>query len=257
MRPFIQVNGMKIIASDYDGTLNHGGIDDEKRAAVAAWQKEGNLFVVVTGRDRCFCPEMKEKSGITMDYYLACNGALILDRQFETLDECRCEKAVILPLLQYLFTLDCPWGNVCADKQYRIYNAEHEDCPEGAATLTDAEPIPYFNQISTALPTFEESARVTAAIKERFGDVVNPLQNGTCIDIVPVGMDKAQGIYRLLALCGAGYDDVVAVGDNVNDIAMLKEFRSYAMENGVETVKQLAGRTTPSVTQLICRELNR
>lgn len=246
---------MKIIASDYDGTLNHGGIDDKKRAAVAAWQRAGNLFVVVTGRDKFFCPEMKEKSGIEMDYYLACNGAMILDRDFNTINEVRIDKSVIVPLLEYLFSLDCEWGNICAEDSTRIYNSACTDQPDCASVLADAEKIEFCNQISTALPTFEESARVTQAVNEKFGDVVNPLQNGTCIDIVPVGMDKAQGIYRLLAICGAGYEDVITVGDNVNDIAMLKEFRSYAMENGVDAVKQIADRITPGVTQLIYNEL--
>lgn len=246
---------MKIIASDYDGTLNHGGIDDAKRAAVAEWQQKGNLFVVVTGRDKFFCPAMKEDSGINMDYYLACNGALILDRAFNTIEETRIGKAVIVPLLEYLFTLNCDWGHICAEESTRIYNPDCADAPENAHTLADAEKIEFCNQISTALPTFDEAARVTAAIKEKFGDVLNPLQNGTCIDIVPVGMDKAQGIYRLLKICGAQYEDVITVGDNVNDIAMLREFYSYAMENGVDAVKQIADRTTPSVTQLIYNEL--
>ncbi len=246
---------MKIIASDYDGTLNHGGIDDAKRAAVAEWQKKGNLFVVVTGRDKCFCPEMKENSGITMDYYLACNGAVILDSSFNPIEETRIGKEVIVPLLEYLFDLDCPWGHVCSDKLYRIYNDARKDCPAQAATLADAESIAYCNQISTALPTFEESAAVAAAVKEKFGEFVNPLQNGTCLDIVPVGMDKAKGICRLLSICGASYEDVITVGDNVNDLAMLREFYSYAMENGVDAVKQVADKTTPSVTELIKQEL--
>ena len=246
---------MRIIASDYDGTLNHGGIDDEKRTAVAEWQAQGNLFVVVTGRDKFFCPEMREKSGIIMDYYLACNGAMILDRDFHTIKEARIEKAVIVPLLEYLFELNCDWGNLCAEQSTRIYNPACADIPEEACFLADAERIEFCNQISTALPSFEEAARVTKAVAEKFGHAVNPLQNGTCIDIVPVGMDKAQGIYRLLASCGAKYEDVITVGDNVNDIAMLEEFYSYAMENGVDAVKEIADKITPGVTQLIYNEL--
>ncbi len=247
---------MKIIASDYDGTLNHGGIDDEKRKAVAQWQHNGNLFVVVTGRDKKFCPEM-QGNGMTIDYFLACNGAMILDAQFRTLDECRCDGTVLLPLLQYLFALGCPWASICTEQTMRIYNAESEDRPSDALTVSDAQEIAYFNQVSTALPTFEESARVTAAVKEKFGNVVNPLQNGTCIDIVPAGMDKAQGIYRLMQMCGVKYEDVVTVGDNVNDVAMIKEFRSYAMENGVAQIKELADAVTASVTDLIYKELKK
>jgi len=41
---------MKIIASDYDGTLNEGGMDEEKRLAIRKWQEAGNLFGIVSGR---------------------------------------------------------------------------------------------------------------------------------------------------------------------------------------------------------------
>jgi hydroxymethylpyrimidine pyrophosphatase-like HAD family hydrolase len=41
---------MKIIASDYDGTLNHGGIGEEKRNAIKKWREKGNKFGIVSGR---------------------------------------------------------------------------------------------------------------------------------------------------------------------------------------------------------------
>ena len=68
-------------------------------------------------------------------------------------------------------------------------------------------------------------------------------------------MDKAKGIYMLLDILGAKYEDVIAVGDNINDLAMIKEFRSYAMDNGVELIKDLADSTVSSVTELIEKEL--
>ena len=92
-------------------------------------------------------------------------------------------------------------------------------------------------------------------IASRFSGIVNPLQNGTCLDIVPAGMDKAKGIEDLLTLCGAMHEDVVTVGDNVNDLAMLKAYRSYAMANGVSEVIQIADATVESVTELIELEM--
>ena len=41
---------MKIIASDYDGTLNHGGFDDAKLNAIDRWRKAGNIFALISGR---------------------------------------------------------------------------------------------------------------------------------------------------------------------------------------------------------------
>lgn len=246
---------MKIIATDYDGTLNHGGIDDAKREAVAKWQQKGNLFVVVTGRDMRFCPEMHRKSGIAFDYYLACNGALIMDKEFGIIEQVFCDSAVLDELLSYLFELGCQWGTVCSQETVVIANPQTADDDADAVVDINAYHFTYFNQVSTALPTFEDARRVTEAVARRFAGILNPLQNGTCIDIVPVGMDKAQGIRRLLSVCGARESDVVTVGDNVNDLAMIRAFRSYAMQNGVDEVKQAADGIVLSVTELIETEM--
>ena len=116
-------------------------------------------------------------------------------------------------------------------------------------------PIPFFNQISTAQPTVEESEKTAEIVKEKFGEYVNPLQNGECLDIIRADMDKAKGIYNLLGILNAEKDDVIAVGDNVNDMAMIKEFRSYAMNNGVDLIKKLADGTVSGITELIDKEI--
>lgn len=243
---------MKIICSDYDGTLNHGGITEEKLKAIKKWQDAGNLFAIVSGRDKEFFLDLREKK-IPVDYYLACNGAVITDRNYRIISDTRCDGDVILPLTEFLFSLNCPFVNICADTSLRIKNSSFPE--EKGADIEHASEYSYFNQISTALPTFAEAAYVTEKAREKFGEFVNPLQNGTCIDIVPSDMDKAKGIYNLLRLIKPDFSDVICVGDNVNDIAMIKEFYSYAMENGVDCIKELADNITASIEDLIEREI--
>ena len=81
------------------------------------------------------------------------------------------------------------------------------------------------------------------------------LQNGRCIDIVRHDMNKAKGLYLLMDITGAEYEDVIAVGDNINDEDMLREFRSYAMENGVPYIKEIANDITKGIAELIEKEL--
>ena len=96
---------------------------------------------------------------------------------------------------------------------------------------------------------------VAAKVREKFGHIFNPMQNGWNVDIVRAGVNKATGLYRLMELVGAEYGDVITVGDNVNDWDMIKEFRSYAMESGVQAIRELATFVTPGVAELIDREL--
>ncbi len=243
---------MKIICSDYDGTLNHGGITEEKLNTIKKWQKKGNLFCIVSGRGKEFFFELKKRK-IPIDFFLSCNGALITDGENNIISDVRCDGSVAVPLIEFLFLLGCPFVNVCKDTFIRVVNENFPE--EEGEKLSEIGVIEYFNQISTALPDFETAEQVTARIKEKFGEAVNPLQNGTCIDIVPVGMDKAQGIYALLRKAGGQKKDVIAVGDNINDEAMIREFYSYAMKNGVNSIKELADFITDGIEDLIEREI--
>lgn len=96
---------------------------------------------------------------------------------------------------------------------------------------------------------------MAAKIREKYGDKVNPLQNWWCVDIAPFGVDKATGIRQLCAHYGVAEGEVIAVGDNLNDMAMIEAFYSYAMAHGNEGLKAKAAHTTASVTDMILREL--
>ena len=246
---------MKIIASDFDGTLNHGGIDDAKRNAIKRWRREGNLFGLVSGRGAGDLVEFPEKYGFECDFLLASNGAVILGSDGSVRWDSRCGGEFAMPLLEYLMSLGCEWASVHTDF-HCIIDQRDDERYEDEFTLETVPEIPWFNQISTILPDENEAARVTQAVREKFVGVLNPLQNGRCIDIVAADMNKAQGLYKFLELIGAGYDDLITVGDNINDTHMIAEFRSYAMENAVQSIKDIADYEIAGVTELIEKELD-
>ena len=245
---------MKIIASDYDGTFSYGGIDDVKREAVKRWRRAGNLFGIVSGRGAEDLVRLPAKNNFEFDFLLASNGAVILNTDGTVRADSRCDGSLAMPLLEFIMSIGCEWASVHTDFRCIIDERDDERL-EGEFTLGTLPEIRWFNQISTILPDDEGAARVTAAIKERFGEVLNPLQNGRCIDIVSADMNKAQGLYNFLELIGADYDDIITVGDNVNDIDMIAEFRSYAMENGVDEVKAVANCITSGIIEIIEKEL--
>ncbi len=245
---------MKIIASDYDGTLNHGGIDEIKRDAIKRWRKAGNLFGVVSGRGARDLLEIPKRNNFECDFLLGCNGAVIIRPDGTVLAESRCDASLAKPLLNFIFDLGCRWAAVQTGFKC-VIDLDDNERLEDEFTLETLPEIPYFNQINTILPDFETAEKVTSAIKSEFGKYLNPLQNGRCIDIVSADMNKARGLYKFLELVGAGHDDLITVGDNINDMHMIAEFRSYAMENAVQAVKNMANYEISGITELIEREL--
>lgn len=243
---------MKVIGSDYDGTLNHNGIDETKKNAINKWREAGNVFALISGRGAEDILGIYMEKQFGCDYIVADNGAVIMKPDGEIVCDTRCDKGLIKPLLGLLFEEKCPWGEVHAGSPFTVYA---EKTCEGF-TLEEMPEISYFTQVSTMLDDFESAEKVTRSIRDKFGDKLNPLQNGRCIDIVRNDMNKAKGLYLLAEIIGAEYDDIIAVGDNINDMDMIKEFRSYAMENGVDCVKETATYITKGITELIEKELS-
>lgn len=246
---------MKIIASDYDGTLNHGGIGEEKRKAIKKWREKGNKFGIVSGRMAYDLLKIYKKDELELDFLLACNGAVIMTTNGEILREDRIDGAVLMPFLDFLFSLGADWAVIQSDRGYIIDENDNDRLPEEFTRKTLPQ-IKYFNQVSTILEDDKEAEAVTKAIKEKFGATLNPLQNGRCIDVVSTAMNKAQGLYNYLEIVGGSYEDMITVGDNINDTHMIKEFRSYAMANGVQAIKDLADCETKGITELIEKEMN-
>lgn len=246
---------MKIIGSDYDGTLNHGGIDEKKKNAINKWQKAGNIFALISGRGAEDVLGIYREKQFGCDYLIADNGAVIMNTDGTVVSDVRCDGNLAFPLLKLLFEKGCPWGEVHTSFPCRVFADKNECTDADGYTLEDVPSIPYFNQISTMLEDFETAEKVTESVREVFGDKLNPLQNGRCIDIVRNDMNKAKGLYLLAEMVGAEYSDIIAVGDNINDLDMIREFRSYAMENGVDSVKETATYITRGITELIEKEL--
>ena len=245
---------MKIIASDYDGTLNHKGIDEKKRTAIKKWREKGNKFGIVSGRMADDLLKIYKKDELELDFLLACNGAVILTTDGKILKEDKIEASILKPLLDFLFSCGVTWAAIQSGRSYVIDEDDNErfDYEFTRETLPE---LTYFSQVSTIFPDNEKAQEVTNAIKEKFGDVLNPLQNGRCIDIVSATMNKAQGLYDYLELVGGKYEDMITVGDNINDTHMIKEFCSYAMANGVQSIKDIADYEIESVVELIEKEI--
>lgn len=246
---------MKIIGSDYDGTLNHNGIGEDKRAAIRRWREAGNAFALVSGRHATNVRQLHLDDNFECDYFVGSNGAVIMNGAGEVVHADYCDMDYLVPLIEYLYELGCDVGLVHSVDYFDVFPDRERCRGDRAYTLAEMPKIPYFTQVSTFRTSSEEAAMVSAKVREKFGHIFNPMQNGWNVDIVRADVNKATGLYRLMELVGAGYDDIITVGDNVNDWDMIREFRSYAMESGVQSIRELATFVTPGVAELIDREL--
>ena len=246
---------MRLIATDYDGTLNHGGIDAEKLAAIRAWRAAGNKFGIISGRGPDFLPTLQEQLGDDFDFLVSCNGGIATDSRGGDLFRHQCDCVDAKAFVADIFAWGATTLYVNYDDQCVLLGTEGCREPYDFIPPEQLPPIPSFYKMATFFATPEEAEVMAARIREKYGDRVNPLQNWWCVDIAPYGVDKATGIRELCAHYGVAETDVIAVGDNLNDMAMIEQFPSYAMAHGNEELKAKATRITESVTNLIWQEL--
>ena len=248
---------MKILGSDFDGILNYGGVDQTKCEAIDTWRRAGHLFGLVSGRGPGFLQNLRAQyPALNMDFLVAYNGAFIVNAEGKILDTTVCDGVSALDLIADLLAWGCPFVYVTGPKGYTV-RKDGDPLREGECAFSDfPQDFPWFYQVGVQLETYAEAEAVTQKVKENYRGRLNPLQNGICIDIVAPTVNKAEGLRKLAALYGQPEENILAVGDNLNDLDMLKAFRSYAMENGVEEVKRVSDRTVASVTELIRLELN-
>ena len=245
---------MKLIGSDYDGTLNHGGIDEEKLCAIRRWRAAGNVFGVISGRGPDFIAELTDKLGDNFDFYASCNGGVAVDAKGNPLFNYRCEGVDARAFVNDLLEWGAPLAYVNVDDIcVMVGNAATTERVD--FMVEDMPQYPYFQKMAVFLPGPDEAGALAANVREKYGDKVNPLQNWWCVDIAPYGVDKAEGLRRLADHFGVAEEDIIAVGDNLNDAAMVSTFRGYAMAQGSEDLKKVATCITESVTDLIIKEL--
>lgn len=220
---------MKILASDFDGTLYiNGAVSADDLSAVARWRAAGNLFCIVTGRGPNIKREM-DLLGVEMDYLVCFNGALILDTTGRTVYR----KTAAASLIN--------------DLEQLAYACGAQECfSESAQEMADG-----FGQFSARMDTDENARIYTERVNSDYAGVLTGYQNGCHADIVRAGISKATGVEELAARHAVSPDAIVTVGDNYNDLPMLTAFRGFAVAGAAQDIREIVGRVCENVGALV------
>lgn len=83
---------------------------------------------------------------------------------------------------------------------------------------------------------------------EEFSDEASICTSGfDWLDIVPKGTNKGTAIAKMQDMIGISPQETMAFGDQMNDFEMINQaYYSYAMDNAIDEIKQIARYTAPS-----------
>ena len=226
----------KILVSDYDQTfyLNDDDIEINKKA-VAKFRREGNIFVIATGRSYLDFRNKVNMYNLEYDYVIINHGATILDKNDNVFANFSIDKEIINNIKEDL-QLSKAIENFCCSKLESRVPFEHSD----------------LTKIHAKYNSKEEAMLINNVINNKYADYIHSyyvIENS--LEIISNKTNKSKAINLLLDRLNILKENVYTIGDGYSDIEMIKDFNGFAMFNSVYELKNLAIKKYKSVSHLI------
>ncbi|MDO4978299.1 MAG: Cof-type HAD-IIB family hydrolase [Eubacteriales bacterium] len=249
---------MKLVASDLDGTMMRPDctISDYSKNTVRKFMEQGNVFVPTTGR--CYRSAAAQIGDVEkIRYFNTSNGCLVYDRKEDKV----LLNHVIPSELAYEIYRDAKelGGAVEIYSELDSYLEEemfplaltafNKELSENlyATTLTTEPPEEKIrsgkmrvNKYNLVFKTVEDKEKIA----EKYGvrdDVVVTIPTIYNLEVFYGGCDKDTAIRMIEELEGISHEDTVAIGDSINDMAMVKYAAlGAAVANAMEPLKEIA-----------------
>lgn len=219
----------KLFASDFDGTIHNFGeseeyiVDPVNTAAIRAFQEQGGLFGVCTGRPLLGLTSQIDDApglGFSFDFYITTTGAALFDRDRQLIWNHTIDRALAEEVYRGFGQFAAPGSDplICAANGYWVLGGKHPFPYLRSAQSFDEVEGPFYGYaMNTA--TIEGAQEAAAQINERYAGELTAYVNLDSIDVVPAGCSKGTGLKRIAehygaTLCGG-------MGDSFNDLALL------------------------------------
>lgn len=224
---------IKLIALDMDGTLLNDQLEvsEANKQAISKALEQGIDVMLSTGRWIEFCYPYAQSLNLNT-YFVTVNGGEIWTATKELLERHVHEQSLMEKMWKLGRSLNVKMWCVATDYTYHTNEDPtdfyaHEWLKIGY-TSTDKEKL---DLITKELSTYDSL------------ELTNSLP--TNIEANPVGVNKASGLQKVCQELGITMDQVMAVGDSMNDFKMIQEAGlGVAMGNAQDKVKEVADAIT-------------
>ena len=259
---------VRLIAVDIDGTLldNKWEVPEANLKAIAEAVERGIEVALVTGRRFDFAlpiarqipcaltmvvnngAVIKSKDGATVLRHLLPRA--VARRVLEATREFRAGAAVVFdrPRENQIVYEQIDWEDP-GRKSYFLRNKEYisqcsplEEClTEDPIQVMYTGPVGRMREVESALRRLDGSGEYALAVTEY------EARNFGLVDVIHPACSKGAALAELARMRGVGKEEVMAIGDNLNDREML-EFAGVAvvMGNSVPELRRLGWRETKS-----------
>ena len=229
-----------LILSDLDGTLFHNdkSISDYSKKMIAQAQQKGLLFGICTARAKINA--LKFLDGIKPDILISNGGGLVTLKD-EVIYSCQFSVEEVRTLIKAAFEVFGPDVILSADNEHGLYSNSKEELGDKFWTFDDFKDFkePCMKMCIESLDR-EKIEKVVSSIGLDKIDYL-PFSDIPWYKLSKKDATKEKGIEALCSHLKIGPEQIVAFGDDFNDIGMLKLCgKGIAMKNAIEEVQAVA-----------------
>jgi Cof subfamily protein (haloacid dehalogenase superfamily) len=244
---------IRLIALDLDDTLLRGdlGISEANRSAVREAEDRGIEIVLASGRS--YDAMKKYVDFLELDRpgnFLVCsNGAEIFDAEKGTIvDRRKLDSGFCHELAADVEARGFPWqvyvgGKIICSRINHWALLDERLSGQPAEVVASREDLFREGQIKFLIPAEpDEIAPLWADFARRYGSRAEIMTSKPYfLEVLPLGADKGSALERLSERLGIDPGSVMAIGDAMNDIGMLK-FAGWpcAPANAIQEAKSIA-----------------
>lgn len=246
-----------LIVSDLDGTLlrSDKSVSDRTRRALIDARAAGLHTAVASARPLRLVDQVIDDAAALFDALIVSNGAAVIDPSARTtLYENRLsvdDASRIIDLVRSTWPgAGFGWElgtHFIGDASFVDLSREESILRDPVAE--DVMPLPHtgVHQLVFAVPGVRPAALVADVARMIGADYWVTDSNGGVVEISTAAVTKAEGARWWAQSLGRTLTDVVAFGDELNDVPLLQEAgHGYAMANAAPHVQSFATRLTSS-----------
>jgi len=220
-----------IVALDVDGTVLHedGSLGDAVREEVQRVEGLGHEVMLATGRSPSMTLPVVERLGITPEYLVCANGAIVLRRDPEAPAAYRREIVETFDPTEVLTTIrghldDASYAVEDPEGVFRYTGAFPDGALGASKQHVDFDELLYVQATRVVVLSPNHAIEEFLQVVERMGlhQVSYNVGWTAWLDIAPDGVNKATGLQHVSEALGIPAEHIVAIGDGRNDIDMLE-----------------------------------
>ncbi len=251
---------MKLIATDYDGTLNYGShVMEEDLRAINEWRKAGNLFVIATGRSKESIDLEMKKNNLEVDYLVTNNGGMVFDNKGTEFVSNYLDLVTALDIIYIAKVTEGIGGYTVNDgyKRHRIILDESIVDKRHVDLLPDLSEeevmdLPNHSQIVISCNDSDLARDLCSELNQHFSDTIVAYSNDDFVNVVPKGVSKKTGLEFVSEYANIDENDIYVMGDSYNDMPLIDGYEnSNAMLTAPADLQMAAKETYESIHDMI------